>query len=139
MSTIAPVEEPSEAPAEAGIAVVDTRDQRAERTSWISLPAGIVASLLCHAVLVLWALGIFDGAKPLAAAPPQAITVDLMSSEEADQPIPDKPPPTKPSEPEKPTFNMGATAQRPMPPDQRAMPPPTPNPDVVPDTASSTE
>lgn len=61
------------------------------RSLWTILRTGVIASAACHAVLILWAVGIFDSAKPLAAAPPQSISVDLVPDKDAPPPAPAKP------------------------------------------------
>ena len=103
-------------------------DSSGLRSLWLTLPAGFAASLLCHFLLVLWGVGLFDGARPLAAAPPQSITVDLVPGEEARPHTA-----AKPAEPEQPGFNTGSTPLRPSLPSQPASPSPS-NSATLPDT-----
>lgn len=133
MSTIAPSAETSSdppAPGEVRVPQQTAAEPAGGRSSWISLPGGLIASLACHAILILWAIGVFDGAKPLAAVPPQSIAVDLVSDDEAGQ----RPEPVKPTEPEKPLPQLDPLRPAEIP-DQarRAAPPPAPNPAMVPD------
>jgi hypothetical protein len=59
-------------------------EQPSERWSILSaIRGGLVASAVCHAVLILWAIGIWDSARPLAAMPPPSIAVDLVPSKDA--------------------------------------------------------
>lgn len=55
----------------------------AGRSIWTVLRTGLIASVLCHAGLILWAVGIWDSARPLAAMPPMSIAVDLVPSKDA--------------------------------------------------------
>jgi hypothetical protein len=50
---------------------------------------GFVASLVAHSVFVVWGIGLWDMATPLSAAPPPAITVDLVDDPWQIKPAPE--------------------------------------------------
>lgn len=54
--------------------------------SLAAVSAGLAASLVGHAILLLWVLGIWDIIRPLRAEPPPSMMVDLVPAAEVDRP-----------------------------------------------------
>lgn len=106
----------------------------------LGLPIGLVISLICHAVLILWGVGLFDAAKPLAAVQTDSVLVDLVPAEEAEpKPADATQPPSPRRQPEaEPAPQTGPQAEfeldsppaidtphpSPSPPTKPAIPPP---------------